>query len=298
MDFFYSIGNSKKTIPDISLYDHAKTTSAIAQALYVYHKDKNNFIKESIKSNDIDKKFLYFKAKFNGIQNFIFSQGAQTNKKAAKLLRGRSFYISLIMKRFCELLCDELGLAHTAIIMNAAGSITAILPNTENTKDKLNTIKEKVNNWLIEKFYGEVSISFAYVEITGNDLVNNLKNVTGFIASKLEIVKFHKISVNKLGAIKEYFKEDETTCKYCGKRPAKKSENIEDVMCDVCNDLINIGEHLINRKKLDLEVSIFNVYKTIYEQDYDNLYVPTKFNDNNIKMTKDFDDIVGNDDKE
>lgn len=280
-------------ISDISLYDHARTTSAIAQSLYVYHKDKNDFVKEHIEANDTEKKLLFFKAKFNGIQNFIFSTGGETNKNASKILRGRSFYISLLMKKVCSMLCDELGLANTAIIMNAAGSITAILPNTQAIKEKIEIIKEKINNWLIKQFYGETSISFAYIEITGKDLKDNLSEIGSLIAEKLDIAKYHKIPINKLGVIKNYFKEKDVVCKYCGKRPTKKEDKIEDIKCDICVDLTKIGENLIKKKQFDLSVPIFDTYKTIYPQDYDNLYVPR----NTEGITKTFDEIIGEDDK-
>lgn len=280
-------------IPDISLYDHERTTSAIAQALYVYHKEKNDFVKEHIKSNDTEKKLLFFKAKFNGIQNFIFATGGQTNKNAAKILRGRSFYISLLMKRVCSMLCDKLGLAHTAIIMNAAGSITAILPNTQTIKDKINVIKDEINNWLIKQFYGETSISFAYIEITGDDLKNKLSDIGTTIAKKLEAEKFKKIPLNKMGVIEDYFNEDEVLCKFCGKKPAKKQDKQENIKCDVCKDLIKIGENLVTKKQFDLLIPIFDTYKTIYSQDYDNLYVPKTENG----FTKDFQQIIGDDKK-
>ncbi len=283
------IPSSIKGMSDISLYDYARTTSAIAQSLYVYHKDKNDF--NNIENNNIEKKLLFFKAKFNGIQNFIFATGGETNKNAAKILRGRSFYISLLMKKVCSLLCDELGLAHTAIIMNAAGSITAILPNTQNIKDKLQILKEKINNWLIKQFYGETSISFAYIEIAADDLKNKLQSIGSLIADELDIEKYHKIPINNIGIVKEYFKENEVLCKYCGKKPATKKENQENIKCSICEDLTKIGENLIKKKQFDLSVPLFDTYKTVYPKDYDNLYVPK----NSEGITKNFDEIIGND---
>lgn len=268
-------------MPDISLYDHARTTSALAQALYVYHKSNNDTKIGSPKDNE-KKKFLYFKAKFNGIQNFIFSTGSQTNKKAAKILRGRSFYISLLMKRTAALLCENLGITNMAIVMNAAGSITAILPNTDKTKNSIETVKQTINDWLIEKFYGEVTVSFAYVEVSAQDVVSNLETVSAQIIKKLDEAKYTKLPLNKLQVVDNYFKEGETPCPYCGKRPSKAES------CDICQDLINIGENIINKTEIpNLKVPIFGKYTTVYKDDYDNLYVP---HENYI--TKDFDKIA------
>ena len=272
---------------DISLYDHARTTSAIAQALYVYHTQNNKSVIAGKIEKDKEPKFLYFKAKFNGIQNFIFATGSQTNKNAAKILRGRSFYVSLMMKRTADMLCEKLGLAHTAIIMNAAGAVTAILPNTKEVKDKLKEIKDTINDWLIEKFYGEVSVSFAYVETSHKDLLSSLEEISKKIRKNLEIAKFKKLPLKKLGVIQSYFKDGQTPCPYCGKRPNTKGN-----MCDICTDLNGIGKNIPKKNEIKDITPIFDKYNEVYESDYDDLYVPVKENGKENREVKTFDDIV------
>lgn len=277
----------KKIIPDVSLYDHAKTASALAQALYVYHmEEEGDLVKNHIKDNSGKKKFLYFKAKFNGIQNFIFSVGGETNKNAAKLLRGRSFYISLLMKKFAAGLCDYLGLAHTAVIISAAGSITAVLPNTSQTLQKLNEFENLANNWLIEQFYGEASISCAYVETTGDALIDELKDLGNMLANKLEVAKFHKLPLEKLGVVKHYFNKGEQPCVFCGKRPSINTAG----KCSICEDLVEIGAILSKsiRKPYILKNKIFGIFDRVDIGDYDNLYVPHRENGE----TKTFEEIA------
>lgn len=280
----------EKVIPDISLYDHLKTTSALAQALYVYHTEtEEKLVKEHIKENSAEKKFLYFKAKFNGIQNFIFSVGSQTNKNAAKLLRGRSFYISLMMKKYTEGLCKSLGLAHTAVIMSAAGSITAILPNTPQTKNNLRAFHKAVTNWLIKQFYGELSISFAYEETAGEVFVSGMNVLGAKLAESLEREKFNKLPLETLGVIKNYFNPGDSPCAFCGKRPAQKGAD----KCSVCEDLIEISKMLAlpgqKRKPYMLKSKIFDVFDKVYVRDYDNLYVPHK----DTGETKSFEELAG-----
>lgn len=282
----------EKIIPDISLYDHLKTTSALAQSLYIYQMEtEGGLVKEHIKDKD-EGKFLYLKAKFNGIQNFIFSVGRQTNKNAAKLLRGRSFYISLIMKKYAEGLCDYLGLAHTAVIMSAAGSITAILPNTPQIKNKLSEFHSHITDWLIQQFYGEVSISFAFVEATGESFLNDMAHLGKQIANKLEMAKFSKLPLQRLGVVKDYFKLGEHPCAFCGKRPAQKGKD----KCSICEDLIEISKILAKplsqRKSYVLNSKIFNVFNNVLLRDYDKLYVPHK----ETGETKSFEELAGNND--
>ena len=73
----------------ISLYDHLKTTAAIASCSYLFDnesdsKDKNKFI---IINGDI-----------SGIQKFIYrvSSPQEAQSGMSKRLRGRSIYISLL----------------------------------------------------------------------------------------------------------------------------------------------------------------------------------------------------------
>lgn len=303
---FIPSASAGETLPDISLYDHSKTTSAIAQALYLYHQEYGDY-KIDIKDGGTEsktEKFLYFKAKFNGIQNFIFSEGGETNKKAAKILRGRSFYISFLMNRIANLICDRLELAHTAIIMNAAGTITAVLPNTEKTKNILLKTEEQINNWLIKYFYGEVSVSFAYIPASGNDLTfkNNTHNGLDYkMAEELKEKKFTWLPLDKFGVVNDYFNEGQYPCPFCGKRPANErtSEKIGEVnSCDICEDLIKIGEQLSRkeRKPYLLKVPLFGeennpIYKTVQIKDYDNLYVPLTDDGRNVK---DFDTLTKN----
>lgn len=78
---------------DISLYDHLSTTSAIAACLYQYHKD--NFDERLIKDDSVNK-FMLIGGDLSGIQRFIFEIGSTNPKKLSKILRGRSFYLSML----------------------------------------------------------------------------------------------------------------------------------------------------------------------------------------------------------
>ncbi|MDR1696481.1 MAG: type III-A CRISPR-associated protein Cas10/Csm1 [Endomicrobium sp.] len=278
----------KDVITDVSLYDHARTTSALASALYVYHKKDEKENKSALEDNET-KKFLFTKIKFHGIQDFIFSQGAVTNKKSAKILRGRSYYISLLMEKAADLLCRNCGLPHTSIIMNAAGAITAILPNTDEIKEKIAKTETGINKWLVEKFYGEVSVGFAYVEFAGKDITEKggVKKLGENIAKKLEIKKFQKLSIDSLGVVGDYFQNGEKICDYCGKRP---TASVDDE-CLICKDLTEIGTRLVkDKKECKLESPIFGIFDTV-ELNSSAAYVPK----NDEGDVKGFEKITGDD---
>ena len=120
--------------PEVSLYDHSKTTAALATALWRWHEDSKqigepaaNQLKERSDWN-VDK-FLMIQGDFFGIQDFIFADGSQTNKAAAKLLRGRSFQVSLFTELAALKVLDALSLPPTSQITNAAGKFLIVAPS-------------------------------------------------------------------------------------------------------------------------------------------------------------------------
>jgi len=87
------------------------------------------------------------------------------------MLRGRSFVVSLISELIADLLCREIELTNLSIILNAAGKFTIIAPNTQECKEKINSIQEKINKWLINWFYGECAFGLSFIEASCNDFV-------------------------------------------------------------------------------------------------------------------------------
>lgn len=88
------------TRPDVSLYDHSRTTAALAVALWRYHQENGHDedeVTRRMRNRDdwSEAKILLIQGDFFGIQNFIFAGGGERQKFVAKLLRGRSFYVSL-----------------------------------------------------------------------------------------------------------------------------------------------------------------------------------------------------------
>ena len=116
--------------PDVSLYDHLKTTAAIAVCLYAH--------KESGEGGNAP--FLLIGADFSGIQSYIY-QIISTH--ASKNLKGRSFYLRLLSDVIVRYLLRELGLYSANVIYNSGGGFYILAPNTAEIKKKLqNAIKE------------------------------------------------------------------------------------------------------------------------------------------------------------
>jgi len=93
---------------------------------------KNSLEEDSVR-NSKEHKFLIVNGNFQGIQNFIFSGYGDIRKYRSKILRGRSFAVSLLSELAADMLCREIGLPFTSVILNAAGRFTILAPNIRNT---------------------------------------------------------------------------------------------------------------------------------------------------------------------
>ena len=136
---FVSRNGIHNTIADVSLYDHSKSTAALATALWQFYHDTGCSNQEILTRlhEETDTPFLIIQGDVSGIQDFIFAQGAQTQADAAKLLRGRSFFISLLCECAALYILEELGLPSTSQIINAAGHFMIVAANTDETKNTL-----------------------------------------------------------------------------------------------------------------------------------------------------------------
>jgi len=251
-----------RVIPDVSLYDHSRITAAIAAALYLYHDATATMTVEAIRDVDMEK-FLLIGGDFYGIQDFIFSEGGETGKARSKILRGRSFAVSLFTELAADMICREIGLTCLSVGMNAAGKFMIIAPNTKDAADAAARVGKKVNDWLFAQTYGENALGIAHVTATPGDFsAGRFADLWEKLSRRMERRKFNKIDLDRLGgAVKEYldsFRNDlkRPLCPFCGKRPssprAEGSTVLGDAVsaCCLCRDHIFLGERLVKEDRI------------------------------------------------
>lgn len=251
-----------KVIPDVSLYDHSKITAALAVAIYLYHLHTNSMTVEAIKDYDV-KKFLLVSGDFYGIQDFIFSDSGEAGKNRAKILRGRSFAVSLFSELAADMLCREIGIPFSSLLLNAAGKFTIIAPNTEVAKKTVTDVESRVNDWLMKVSYGESAIGMTFLEASSEDFVSGkFFELWDKLNERMERKKFQKIDMDKFGGTVDgyldSFYNDLThpLCPFCGKRPS--SPEVEGSAfvgeaasaCNVCRDHIFLGKNIVKEKKI------------------------------------------------
>jgi CRISPR-associated protein Csm1 len=243
-------------VPDVSLYDHCRLTSAFATAIYLYHRETDSLDAESIKNVD-NQKFLMVSGNFYGIQDFIFADYGDTRKYRSKLLRGRSFYISLLSELAADLLCKRIGLPSVSVILNAAGKFTILAQNTDKTLSAIEKTKQDINKWLMNISFGEVSIGFSYVAAGYKDFsTEKFMDLWEEMGSCMEENKFSKIDLDRHGgAVAGYLDQfdnrlDHSMCPLCGKRPAVPETVQTGQVCRLCRDHVFIGTQLVKKNRI------------------------------------------------
>lgn len=253
--------------PDVSLYDHSRVTAALATALWRFHHEKNQIDDNARKqlSNQAEswqeKKFLLIQGDFFGIQDFIFASGGETNKRAAKLLRGRSFYVSLLTECAALKVLDILDLPSTSQVINAAGKFMIVAPNTDQTKVRLEKVRNELDKWFLDHSFGQASVGLAWTEACCNDFRRKAGNQTNEISPYRQLIDklFAEMEIRKcqrfdlcnserivFDSFLDEFKHGE--CKIDGRSPAKVQKYGEWIS-ELANDQINIGSWLANPNK-------------------------------------------------
>lgn len=145
-----------KTEPDISLYDHAVTTAAIAQALFVFHKTEGGAPGQGATTTP---KFILFGGDLSGIQKYIFGLEKSHGTGVAKILRARSFHLQALTRSVVLALLDEAGLLPQARIVDAGGRFILLLPATRQIRSLLPEFETRVQRWFLDAFQGRLSLN-------------------------------------------------------------------------------------------------------------------------------------------
>lgn len=259
-----------KTEPDVSLYDHSKTTAALATALWRFYAEQPAYqaqtqqqawadeLKE--RKNFDDNQLLLIQGDFTGIQEFLFSNGGEATKNAARLLRGRSFYVSLVCELAALKILESLELPSTSQITNAAGKFLILAPATEKTIQTIKQVEEELNQWFLDNSFGEASVVLAIKQASLNDLMTkNFGNLMASLFQQLDEAKlksFNLLENNKttFSSSLTSFENDMGACQISGKHPATiKYDGMN--IGKLARDQIVCGKHLANPKKQRIMIS-------------------------------------------
>ena len=249
-------------IPDVSLYDHSRSVAALAGALYVYHRDTNSLTEQSVRNMD-QKKFLLIQGDFFGIQDFIFKTSGDLRKLRSKLLRGRSFAVSLFSELAADMICREIGLSFASVVLNAAGKFTIIAPNVDRAGQAVKNVEKTVNDWLMKFTYGENTFGLATCEASGAEfLEGKFVGLRSELQRRMELKKLNRINLGAFGGVVagylDSFNNDlePALCPLCGKRPATSDASNDGLLgdiasaCNICRDDVFLGTNVVKKPRV------------------------------------------------
>lgn len=234
-------------VPDMSLFDHLKTTAAIASALYLWAE------KNGAESTDGDAKpYLVVEGDLSGIQRYIteVSNPEEARKGASKRMRGRSMWLNLLMDSVATRIVEDLGLTEMSILWCTGGHFLIIAPNTETAKISVEKVRKAVNSELFTDHDGKVFMALDWLECSGGDL-REFSRVRSELSGKLDVQKKRKfLDLLKSGeaAGEGYSEESDRYCHVCGRYTGGGR-------CRVCENHEDLGQRLAKAEYMVKESS-------------------------------------------
>ncbi|MBP2132413.1 CRISPR-associated protein Csm1 [Methanomicrobium sp. W14] len=229
--------------PDIPLFDHSKTTAAIAHALAA--------------SSDKTRPYLLIQGDISGIQDFIFNvvTPEDARKKMAKRLRGRSFWLVLFSDAIVTEICRELTLTPVSVLWDTGGKFVILAPNTPENRDMVEKLAAKVNRELLQKFGGRIYLATGLVDAGKDDIrefQTTLRRLTEEVAKKKSQkfldcgIRFEPVGQN--ASIKKF-------CPVCGSLLDDQDHCRSCLVHDYIGTKIAGSEYLVRRRDASLPVS-------------------------------------------
>jgi CRISPR-associated protein Csm1 len=236
-----SYTNAKEEVDnDISLFDHSRATAAIASCLYDIYRESE--VPNSASSSE----FLVVEGDISGIQKFLYKLAQPSNVKGVgKILRGRSMFLTLLPIVTANFIAKRLDQSLVNILYAGGGNFQILLPNTEETIDKLNKTVDEIDRWLFNEFRGELGLVVGYVEADRNNLGKEYGDVLERLKIEIENKKSNKF-------FNRFFRDEMFTipqskqiCDVCGSLDATRlNPETGESVCDLCHHHRDLGSEI------------------------------------------------------
>lgn len=250
--FYYSI-------PDVSLYDHARMTAALAVCMADWPPEEvsallssavNEFQKaKSEQTSSLNQPVaLLVGGDISGIQKFIYSI---SSSHAAKSLRGRSFYLQLLTEAVLRFVLKELGIPYTNVIYSGGGHFFLLVPIS--SQSKLPDIQREVSKKLLRCHGVELYLAMGFIPVPANGFRKGaFPEYWQKMHANLNLAKQRRYAELKEDFYESVFQpqphggNNEDTCSVCGQeRPGTKLIDEEDRICSMCQSFDQaIGKEL------------------------------------------------------
>lgn len=196
------IPSSTMHLPDVSLFHHLKTTAALALCFYDYEQEK----KVEIRAEKEVDSLLLIGADLSGIQSYIYDI---VSRYASKNLKGRSFWLQLLLDSVLENILDQLGLFRANVVYASGGGFFLLAPNTEKVREALLKIEQDLQEKLFDAYQGKLYLALAWQPHSANDLLDQkLAEVWKGLMDQLNQKKRQRFSGLMISRYASFFEPD------------------------------------------------------------------------------------------
>ncbi|MEW6488318.1 MAG: type III-A CRISPR-associated protein Cas10/Csm1 [Thermodesulfobacteriota bacterium] len=238
--FTWCIPSSTVDLRDISLYDHAHTTAAIASALHAYHESRGSMGVGPVRDRSVPAYRLVV-GDLSGIQRTLFQLASQGARGAAKVLRARSFLLGAAVEAASLRALDVLGLPWVCRIQGAGGRFLLLAPALADLDARIDGLRRELDEWMLARHHGGLSLCLAAGRpFTGHDFVGQrFSGVLADVAAALDEAKQRPLPNARTGVLGVTYPEG--ACPVCERRPCVAAENTE---CAPCAEERGLGRRL------------------------------------------------------
>lgn len=254
-------------VPDVSLYDHLRTTAAIAVALYAgFHENQEALKKLLVETREKDPKewpsepavAVLAEGDLSGIQDFIYA--LKNPRGAAASLRARSFYLQVLTEVLARWILRRLGLPPTNLLYCGGGRFRLLLP--PGAIPALEELRAEANGVLLHAHHGALYLALAGVPLTPAHFapapVHKEDGIwqadRGLRAAEAELQKaldsqknrrFLELPPEDLARFFQPFGAEKRICHVCGEAVPDSHPDEEDVeWCKSCESFRELGRNL------------------------------------------------------
>jgi CRISPR-associated protein Csm1 len=242
--YTWAIPSSTIDLPDISLFDHLRTTAAIAAALYRYHQARGEEENVEAIKNEAKAKFRFLAGDLSGLQETLFTLENQGVRGVGKILRARSFLLGAIAESAALQVVEAFGLPLSSIVQQAGGRFLILVPALDKADAIIQGLRSRFDAWALEKYTGTLALNLCLSPpfSAGDFRQGPFAEIYAQVGAEVQKRKQTPLGTCRQGVLpREY--PYERACAACGLRPAEMMRN-EEYRCGTCQQEIEIGRCL------------------------------------------------------
>ena len=242
-----------RNVPDVSLYDHARTTGALAACFAADGRDAAwaGRVMEGLRQGGqaADEPVAQLVGgDISGIQDYLYNTGSGG---AAKSLRGRSFYLQLLTEVTALAALEALALPLTNLLYVGGGHFYLLAPAGARSAGKLAAFQARLARALLEAHEGQLYLALASLPLAAQRFSpGSFGAAWGEMSGLLKRDKLRRYAALGEGLAREVGVplnqggHPEEVCLVCGREGGWQPDEDGDRKCPFCLSLEELGNQL------------------------------------------------------